>query len=94
MRWRSRRPVPGIHGPGRFGETTTLGAPDEIAGGQPPVGNRRRLHLPFWSPDGQFLAFFLPDGRHFIYFRRSRHQENSAMAIGSLDSSEESKVPY
>ncbi|HEU5251399.1 MAG TPA: hypothetical protein VFW15_15555, partial [Thermoanaerobaculia bacterium] len=31
---------------------------------------------------------FLPDGRHFVYFARSRQRENRAIRVGSLDSSE------
>jgi Tol biopolymer transport system component len=31
---------------------------------------------------------FLPDGRHFLYFARSRQRENLAVFVGSLDSKE------
>ncbi|HEY3124597.1 MAG TPA: protein kinase, partial [Thermoanaerobaculia bacterium] len=31
---------------------------------------------------------FLPDGRHFLYFARSRQKENRAIFVGSLDSKE------
>ena len=31
---------------------------------------------------------FLPDGRHFIYFARSRQKENRAIYVGSVDSKE------
>ena len=31
---------------------------------------------------------FLPDGRHFLYFARSRQRENRAIYVGSLDSQE------
>ena len=32
--------------------------------------------------------YFLPDGRHFLYFAHSRNPENSAIYVGSLDSKE------
>jgi dipeptidyl aminopeptidase/acylaminoacyl peptidase len=32
--------------------------------------------------------FFLPDGRHFLYYARSRQKENRAIFVGSLDSKE------
>jgi len=31
---------------------------------------------------------FLPDGRHFLYFARSRQKENRAIYVGSIDSKE------
>jgi Tol biopolymer transport system component len=33
---------------------------------------------------------FLPDGRHFLYYARSRQRENRAVFVGSLDSTESS----
>lgn len=38
------------------------------------------------------LPQFLPDGRHFIYLRRSRQQEDSAIAVGSLDEKGGTKI--
>jgi Tol biopolymer transport system component len=32
---------------------------------------------------------FLPDGRHFVYFRRSSNVENSSISLGSLDAKPE-----
>ncbi|HEV2064056.1 MAG TPA: protein kinase [Thermoanaerobaculia bacterium] len=36
--------------------------------------------------------FFLPDGRHFLYFVRSAQVENRAVCVGSLDSKETKRL--
>jgi hypothetical protein len=38
------------------------------------------------------LPFFLPDGRHFLYFRRSATAERTGIYVGSLDAKPEQKT--
>jgi eukaryotic-like serine/threonine-protein kinase len=41
---------------------------------------------------GIYGAQFLPDGRHFIYVRRTRDQTKSAIYLGSVDASPEQQI--
>jgi Tol biopolymer transport system component len=41
---------------------------------------------------GHGFPYFLPDGKHFLYFARNRKLESSAIYVGSLDSKERALV--